>query len=180
MYRFLPAIFFIQIITAGLVLIAIKWSHDVQLFIIIVTFTAVVGLLAAFWYAAIARDLQQEKLEKLHERYAQERETIRVHAEREKIDIVAQSYQKIEQETRKVHAKANFKIGAAFTLAAGAGAAMLFTQFITVGLMVLVASGSGLAGYLARARQERLARKAQGGKRLGLELDTPRLTDQRE
>ena len=161
MYKFLPAIFLIQVITAGLVLIALKWSHDIQLVIIIAMFAAVVGLLAAFWYAAIARDIQQEKFTRLHEHHAQEREEIRVSAEREKVDIIAQSYQKIEKETRKAHAKANFKVGAAFTLAAGVGAAMLFTQFVTVGIMVLVGSGSGLTGYLARARQERLARKAQ-------------------
>ncbi len=170
MSKFLPAIFFIQIITAGLVLIALKWSHDIQLVIVIAMFAGVVGLLAAFWYAAIARDIQQEKLSQLHEHHAQEREDIRVSAEREKVDIIAQSYQKIEKETRKAHAKANFKVGAAFTLAAGAGAAMLFTQFVTIGMMVLVGSGSGLIGYLARARQERLARKTQ--QNLYIEHDT--------
>ncbi len=178
MFKFLPAVFFIQTITAGLVLIALKWSHDAQLVIVIAMIAAVVGLLAAFWYAAIARDIQQEKLTQLHENHAQEREEIRVSAEREKVDIIAQSYQKIEQETRKAHAKANFKVGAAFTLATGAGAAMLFTQFVTVGLMVLVGSGSGLTGYLARARQERLARKAQHESYIEHEPDTPRITKQ--
>lgn len=178
MFKFLPAVFFIQAITAGLVLIALKWSHDAQLVIVITMIAAVVGLLGAFWYAAIARDIQQEKLAQLYENHAQEREEIRVSAEREKVDIIAQSYQKIEQETRKAHAKANFKVGAAFTLAAGAGAAMLLTQFVTIGLMVLVGSGTGLAGYLARARQERLARKSQQESYIEHEPDAPRITKQ--
>jgi len=156
MTKFLPSILLIQFITAGLVLAAVKWSHDLQLVIVIAMFAVVVGLMAAFWYAAIARGIHQEMLVRLQNNYALEREEIRVNAEREKVDIIAQSYQKIEQETKKAHARANFKVGVAFTLAAGAGAAMLFTQFVTVGLMVLVGSGSALTGYLSRARQERI------------------------
>ena len=175
MTKFLPSILLIQFITAGLVLAAVKWSHDLQLVIVIAMFAIVVGLLAAFWFAAIARDIHQEKLARLQKDHALEREEIRVSAEREKVDIIAQSYQKIEQETKKAHAKANFKVGAAFTLAAGAGAAMLFTQFVTVGLMVLVGAGSALTGYLSRARQERLAKLAQHEKYVEQPPVPPRL-----
>ena len=52
-------------------------------------------------------------------------------------------------------------MGAAFAAAVGAGGIMVFSQLVTVGMMVLVASGSGLAGYLARARHERLSRNKQ-------------------
>ena len=36
---------------------------------------------------------------------------------------------------------------------------MIVSQLITVGTMVLVASGSGLSGYILRARQEQISRK---------------------
>ena len=75
-------------------------------------------------------------------------------AEREKATIALQSYRNQEKELRKAHAKANFKAGVICSLAA---AVLIFSQLITVGMMVLIASGSGLAGYMARARYERLS-----------------------
>jgi hypothetical protein len=50
-------------------------------------------------------------------------------------------------------------MGVICTLATVTGGVLIFSQLITVGMMVLVASGSGLAGYLARARHERLSRE---------------------
>ena len=82
-------------------------------------------------------------------------------AERDKADTVAESYQKIAEESRKAHARANFKVGAVFAAAVGAVGIMIFSQLITVGVMVLVASGSGLSGYILRARHEQLSRKKQ-------------------
>jgi hypothetical protein len=37
----------------------------------------------------------------------------------------------------------------------------MFSQLITFGLTLLVASGSGLLGYLVRVRQERISREIQ-------------------
>lgn len=177
-----------------MVVATFNWSQDVQLVIVIVLFCLIVGLLAAFWFAYIARDMYKNDLQDMHERFAQEREKILLNAEREKAGIaeersklqerharererilleaereknqvVTESYRQLEKEIRKAHARANLKVGAAFTLAATAGGVMVFSQLVTVGMMVLVASGSGLAGYLARARQERLSRK----KRLSVE-----------
>lgn len=171
-----------------MVVAAFNWSPDVQLVIVIILFCLIVGLLAAFWFAYIARDIyknevqqmrerqaqEREKLlvnaerekagiaeerSKLQERHARERERILLEAEREKAHVVTESYRQLEKEIRKAHARANLKVGAAFTVAAAAGGVMVFSQLVTVGMMVLVASGSGLAGYLARARHERLSRK---------------------
>ena len=47
----------------------------------------------------------------------------------------------------------------------GFGAILLFTQFVTVGLLVLTTGGGAIAGYLARARQEYLGRKDKKAQR---------------
>ena len=38
---------------------------------------------------------------------------------------------------------------------------MLYTQFVTFGLLILTTAGGGLAGYLARGKQAALARKKE-------------------
>lgn len=170
-----------------MVLAAVNWSEDEQLIVVIALFCLICGLLAAFWFAGIARDLYKNDIQQLHQRHAlereklllkaerekasiaeqrsklqeshaRERERLLVDAEREKADIALQSYRNMEKEIRRAHARANLKVGAAFALAAAAGGVMVFSQLVTVGMMVLVASGSGLAGYLTRARHERLSR----------------------
>ena len=161
MFKFLPGIILIQLVTAGLVYAAILQSEQRQLVVVIIFLSFLVSILASFWFSAIARDMHKEEIIRIQEQHARDREKLLVNAEREKADIATASYQKIEKETRKVHARANFKVGAAFAAAMGAGGLMIFTQLVTVGVMILIASGSGLAGYLMRARQERLSKRKQ-------------------
>lgn len=188
MIKFLSGIIVVQLVTAFTVMAALNWLQDPQFIVLIVFFSLIVSVLAAFWFVYIGRDLHKQDLQslydrhafererillnaerekaniaaersKLQEQHAREREKILLAAEREKADIALQSYRNQEKEIRKAHAKANFKMGAVCTLAAATGGALIFSQLITVGMMVLVASGSGLAGYLARARHERLSRE---------------------
>lgn len=172
MLRFFPGIVFVQLVTAGLVVAAFKWSHDVQLIFAIVVCALVVSLLAAFWFGSIERDrlnenvahmreAHQHAVSRMQQDHARQREQILVSAEQEKAAVVSQSYRQISKETQRAHAKANVKVGLAVMGAAGAGAAMLLTQFVTVGVMILLASGGALAGYVARARHEHLARSRQ-------------------
>lgn len=167
---------------------ALNWLQDPQFIAVIVVFSLIMAVLATFWFVYIGRDQHKQEIQslldrhaydrerillnaerekaniaaersKLQEQHAREREKILLAAEREKADIALQSYRNQEKEIRKAHAKANFKMGVICTLAAATGGALIFSQLITVGMMVLVASGSGLAGYLARARYERLSRE---------------------
>lgn len=185
--KFLFGIIVVQIVTAITVMAALNWMLNLQFIAVVVMFSLIMAVLAAFWFVYIGRDLQKNELQKIQERHAYERERILLNAEREKAsitaersklqeqharererillfaerekaDIALQSYRTQEKEIRKAHAKANFKAGVICTLAAAAGGALIFSQLITVGMMVLIASGSGLAGYLARARHERLSR----------------------
>ena len=132
-----------------------NWAHDPQMIIVLIVFAVIIAILATFWFGSIVRDLHNSSHAKLQQKHAREKERIKVKAEREKAKLTSQSYQKIEKATKNAHSKANMKVGAAFAAALGAGAIMVFSQLITVGMMVLIASGSGLAGYLARAKQER-------------------------
>ena len=183
MFKFLPGIILIQLVTGGLIVMALNGSHDFQLIIVLAMIAFISAILSAFWFSSIARNIFHDQQTVLREQHAQdresflkeageekasaieeksqmqdmharERERILLDAEREKSDILAESYKKIEKATRKAHAKANFKVGAAFATAVGAGGIMIFSQLVTIGVMLLVASGSGLSGYILRARQE--------------------------
>ena len=161
MFKFLPGILVIQFITSALVLTGFNWSNDPQLIIVFIAFALIVGILAAFWFVSIARDIHNLAQSQMQEEHTREREKILVNAEREKASIASESYRQIEKATNKAHAKANLKVGIACAAAMGVGGLMIFSQLVTVGMMVLISSGSGLAGYLARARQERLSRNKQ-------------------
>ncbi len=188
MLKFLFGIIVIQLVTAISVMAALNWLQEPQFIAVVVLFSLIMAVLAAFWFVYIGRDLHKIELQKMQERHAfererillnaerekasitaersklqeqhaRERERILLAAEREKADIALQSYRRQEKEIRKAHAKANFKAGVICTLAAATGGVLIFSQLITVGMMVLIASGSGLAGYLARARHDRLSRE---------------------
>jgi uncharacterized membrane protein YraQ (UPF0718 family) len=184
--KFLFGIIVIQVVTAITVTAALNLLPDPQFIAIVVLFSLIMAVLAAFWFVYIGRDLQKNELQKiqelhafererillnaerekasikeerskLQEQHAREREMILLAAEREKATIALQSYRNQEKEIRKAHAKANFKAGVICSVAAAAGGVLIFSQLITVGMMVLITSGSVLAGYMARARYERLS-----------------------
>ena len=156
MFKFLPGLLLLQLVTAGLFYIGINWSHDPQFIIVLIAFAVIVAVLTTFWFGSIVRDMHHSSHAKLQARHAKDREKIILKAEREKAKVTSKSYQQIEKATKNAHAKANFKVGAAFAAAIAAGGIMIMGQLVTVGMMVLIASGSGLAGYLARAKQDRL------------------------
>jgi Na+-transporting NADH:ubiquinone oxidoreductase subunit NqrC len=190
MLKFLPGILLIQLVTIGLMFMAFNWSQNIQLIIVIFVIGLISAVLVAFWFSSVALnfsiDEQSQIVEKhvqdrekmiketekdkadvmmeksqLQDLHAREREKLLLDAEREKASLVEESYQKIEKESRKAHSRANLKVGLAFTAALGVSGVMIFSQLITVGVMFMVASGSGLSGYVLRARHDRLSRNKQ-------------------
>jgi Flp pilus assembly protein TadB len=159
MFKFLPGILLLQLVTAGLVFICVSWSQEPQLIFVVVVFGIIIAVLTTFWFGSIVRNIQNSTQAKLQAKHAQDREKIIRRAEREKAKVTSKSYQQIEKSAQKVRAKANVKAGASFAVAMGLGGIMIFSQLVTVGMMVLVAAGSGLAGYLIRVRQDHLAGK---------------------
>jgi Co/Zn/Cd efflux system component len=159
MFKFLPGILLIQIATSALVFLVLKTSVEDFQVIAVAMLGLVISLFGAFWFASIAQNIHKDALEKTRQAHAQEREDLLIDTERQKAEILKQTHTQIVKETNRAHAKANLKVGAMFTAAVGVSAVMLFTQFITVGLIMLATTGGALSGYLARARQDRLAKK---------------------
>ena len=162
MLRFLAGIVLVQLVTIALFFSATRSGLDnTQLMLTIGLLEILFSVLAAFWFSSIARHRHMDELGTIKEAHAREREKIRVNAERQKSRIVSKSQQQILKETRRAHAGANFKVGAAFAGALALGVVMLYSQFVTFGLLVLTTAGGGLAGYLARGRQAVLVRKKE-------------------
>ena len=172
MFRFFPAILLIQIITAGLIFALIKGEFDNQLLIILAVFWMIISMLASFWFSSMASHLHKDALAKKVDEHAKEREKIRVNAERQKTKALKNSHQEIQKETRRANRKANVKVGTILVISAAVGGVMLFTQFITAGLLILGTAGGGLAGYLGRMRQER---KSVSTSQAENEISQPRL-----
>ncbi len=183
MLRFLPGILLAQAALLGVYWLLSRATIDsAQRWSIVVLFALVIALLVAFWFGALARHMNQARLDALREAHAREREKLKVNAERAKARVMRESQKRIDKETSRAHARAGFKVGAVLAGAAGFGVLMMFTQFVTVGLLALSTAGGGLAGYLARLRQERLARARQEllprearpvpGRRIGHEPET--------
>jgi hypothetical protein len=162
MLKFLVGVVVVQLVTIALVFAVTRTDLDnTQLMLTLGLLEILFSVLAAFWFSSIARQRHMDELETIKDAHAREREKIRVNAERQKSRIVSKSHQQILKETRRAHAGANFKVGAAFAGALALGGIMLYTQFVTFGLLILTTAGGGLAGYLARGKQFALARKKE-------------------
>jgi len=160
MMRFFRAIILVQLVTIGLFFSVSRAGLDnTQLMLTIGLLEILFSVLAAFWFSSIARHRHLDELETMKEAHARERENIRVDAERQKARIISKSQQQILKESRRAHAGANFKVGAAFAAALAFGAVMLYSQFVTFGLLILTTAGGALTGYLARGKQIGMARK---------------------
>jgi hypothetical protein len=154
MLKFIPGILLLQVITIALVLIApadlANWGW-LRLTIPVL----IAGLLTAFWFGSIAARQRKDKISRLKEHHAKERETIRVNAERAKSKLVKQAQHKTLQEVRRASRRANIKIGLAFAGAAGLGGVLILTQFMSLGILTLTTVGGAVGGYLLRIRQEK-------------------------
>lgn len=154
MLKFIPGILLLQVITIALVLIAPSGLENwgwLRLAIPVLT----AGFLTAFWFGSIAAHQRRDKISRLKEHHAQERENIRVNAERAKTKLVKQAQRKTLQEVRRSSTRANIKIWLAFAGSAGLGGLLILTQFMTLGVLTLTTVGGALGGYLLRIRQEK-------------------------
>jgi Flp pilus assembly protein TadB len=154
MLKFIPGILLLQAITIALVLIA---PGDLENWgwLRLAVPVLIVGLLTAFWFGSVAAYQREDKISRLKERHAKERETIRVNAERAKTRLIKQSQHKAMREVRRSSTRANIKIGLAFAGAAALGGLLILTQFMSLGVLTLAAVGGALGGYTLRLRQEK-------------------------
>ena len=154
MLKFIPGILILQVITIALVLIApadpANWDWLRRAIPVLIA-----GFLTAFWFGSIAAHQRRDEINRLKEHHAKQRETIRIKAERAKTRFVKQTHRKTLQQTRRAARRANIKVGLAFAGVAAVGGALIMTQFMSVGLLLLTSAGGALGGYMLRVRQEK-------------------------
>lgn len=112
-----------------------------------------IGVIAALWFSTISSHASQHSLIRASEKYNRQRDRIRRQAEKEKTREIRNSHQQVLRETRRVQKSSTLKLGAAMTGLAGLGVMLLFTQFMTLGLLAVSATGGALLGYGIRSRQ---------------------------
>jgi hypothetical protein len=112
-----------------------------------------IGVIATLWFSAIAGLECQHSYTKASEKFNRQRDRLRRKAEKEKTREIRDSQRQILRETRRLQSRSSLKLGAAMAGTAGLGLLLLFTQFMTLGLLAVSATGGALLGYGVRARQ---------------------------
>lgn len=160
MLKFLSGILIVQVATVAMTLAALK-SDDQELWLAVALLASTIALVTAFWFVSIAGHAKKDAVAQAREDFSKEREKLRVNAERQKTRLLRKSHEDIRKETNRAYAKTNFKLGAGFIGIVGAGALMIFSQFLTLGFLTLALGGGALGGYLTRMRHEAVSRRKE-------------------
>ncbi len=112
-----------------------------------------ISFFIAFWFKSLAGQHSKEIIAQSEKKFAKERETLRLNAERAKRRVEKEAQKNIVKEASSTHAKANFKVGIAVAGAIGLGGLFVFAQMITAGLLALSAGGGVLGGYYWRGKR---------------------------
>jgi len=151
--KFLLGVFLLQGATALLVM-AVQDADLHRSGWLVVSLGILIGVIAALWFAAIASHASQHSFARASEKFNRQRDRIRRQADKEKTREIRNSHQQVMRETRRQRNRSTLKYGgAALAGIAGLGVLLLFTQFITLGLLAVSATGGALLGYGVRARQ---------------------------
>ena len=150
--KFLVGIFLLQGATALLLLTAQDADLEKTGWLI-GALGILIGILAALWFSAIAGHASKDSFARASEKFNRQRDRIRRQAEKEKTREIKDSHQQLLRETRRVQSRSTMKLAGALTGVAGLGVLLLFTQFMTLGLLAVSATGGALLGYGIRARQ---------------------------
>lgn len=160
--KYLIGVLFVHGVTVLLVVTAYRTDLG-QTGLLFLLLNLAIGALTAFWFTSMAEGVRKQALSRAKEGFAREREKIRVRAEKEKTKEARSSRQQTSRELQRVRAGGNLKTGLLLGGAAGLGAVMVLTQFVTLGLLTLSTAGGAAVGYGLRARRERLG---SGGNKL--------------
>ena len=150
--KFLAGIFLLQGATALLLLTAQDADLERSGWLIGLL-GVLIGVIAALWFSSIAGHASQHSFVRASEKFNRQRDRLRRQAEKEKTREIKDSHQQLLRETRRVQSRSTWKLGAAMAGIAGLGVLLLFTQFMTLGLLAVSATGGALLGYGIRARQ---------------------------
>ena len=161
MLRFLPGILLLETTAITLLLLFPNYLENYN-WAKIGVLLLVLGILVALWFRSIALQINKDEVATIKEGFARERESLKIKAERDKHRLLRKTHKEITKETRRAHTRANMKVTTAFAGLAGVGALLLFTQFMTIGLLALSSAGGAAFGYFARLRQESRNRLSKG------------------
>ena len=151
--KFLLGVFLLQGATALLVM-AVQDAGLHRSGWLVIALGILIGVIAAFWFSSIASHASQHSFARASEKFNRQRDRIRRQAEKEKTKEIRDGHQQVMRETRRQRNRSTLKYGgAALAGIAGLGVLLLFTQFITLGLLAVSATGGALLGYGVRARQ---------------------------
>jgi len=151
--KFLLGIILVQIITAILIYISPINFDNISSFLQLLLPLFFMALMVAFWFSSLSSSFQKETEHKMSNKFAKEREKLKVKAERDKLKVVKEAQKEIATEAKITHAKANFKVGAAFAGVMGVGALFIFAQLVTVGLLTLTTTVGAMGGYYWRGKR---------------------------
>ena len=123
MHRFLPGILLIQAISLVVLWVNINTEVVVgpDLLVKVALPLLLLAITTALWFESIAQNRAADKVAKLKERHARDREKLQAETQKEKSKVIDDAHKEIVREQRRVNTKANVKVGAAFFAAAGAG-----------------------------------------------------------
>jgi Flp pilus assembly protein TadB len=162
MLRFVTGILLVQLASVVLVVFARPAQDDLASWLPILVALGVIALVTAFWFTHIVSHLRRDDVERIRSEFAEQREQLRVKAERDKTRLIQKNHKAMAAETRKAHGRANLKVGVALAVAAASGVLMIVTNFVTLGLLLMTATGGALGGYLVkRSRNRQLAKPAR-------------------
>ncbi len=155
MFRFFIGILIVEVAMVALVM-AFMSSSDIAYRAPITILALLVTLLVVFWFGSITEHVKKDALIRAKENFVRERENRLIAAEAEKRAMLEDTHKRIVKETNQVHARSNFKLGAAFASVIMFGVVMLYIELLTVGLLTLSVAGGALGGYVIRTRQDGL------------------------
>ena len=150
--KFLVGVVLLQGTTALLVISA----RDVDLFRngwLVIALGLLIGVIAALWFSAITSHANEHSFVRASEKFNRQRDYIRRKAEKEKVKEIKDGHRQLLRESKRVQHRSTLKLGTAMAGIAGLGVLLLFTQFMTLGLLAVSATGGALLGYGIRARQ---------------------------
>ncbi len=176
MFRYLPGIVLVQLVT--LALFWVNRDAGVEDLLLRAGLPAlIIAFVTALWLSTLGRMEAERRNAELRESHANEREKLhrkiertrsevlqqasadkaqmqeRAHAERE--SLVRKTHKQLMQRERSISRRANIKVGLAFMGVTGLGVLMLITEMLTLGLLTITTAGGALGGYVFRWRQSR-------------------------
>lgn len=149
LFRFLIGILLLQAATALLTYTALMTDLE-QTVYLFAGLAALLGFLVALWFDSVVGTVREQTLAQQNKRHTREREKLRMQAEREKAKLTARK--------SKDSGGAKLRTGVAVGGVVGVGVAMMFAQFLTLGLLTIATAGGAAAGYGLRTRQEKRLR----------------------